>query len=347
MQHRPSRFCHLFLFLLLIALLDSLYCQKDERITNFDWGSVQSTLQIFLKDSSPDNARAFLDSLPLDRRSDISGSEQSALEMIYEHIEILESRVWAGDVFLAEAAMRLLNYSDGYLTECLGGAVAELARISPSFFLFLIQKYGNSLYIRESGYPLLFPTEAEAPAEKAYMEYESRRAALLTVTDEHVRGLRNECIKLLDERMALGIYLRPRLVRYHDIVTFFDLIESVFDSGYSTGQRNSEKEGENILKLMSFISRRGVEFADLNDRETKTIAYEDIKEEIALKCGISYEVLSNFYQFFIRKSLQLNKLQINADIDSTKIAFGSVYQFQFENEGSRYFLCACRRTGAW
>lgn len=347
MQFKSSRFRNSLLFLLLIAFIDSLYCQKDEQRTNVDWGRVQSTLQIFLKDASPDNSRAFLDSLPLDRRSSISGSILNALEIIYDHIEILESRVWAGDVFLAESAMRLLNYSDGHLTECLGGMVAELARISPSFFLFLMQKYRDSFYIRESGYPLLFPTEAEAAAGEAYKEYESRREALLTVTDGQVRGVRDECIMLLDERMAQGIYLRPRLAGYHDIVVFFDLVESVFDSGYSVGQRDPEKDGENILNLMAHISRGGVECIDVNDNETKRIAYEDIKNELTSKHGKFFELLSSFSQFFIRKSLQLNRLQITTGVNSTGIVFGSVYQFQFEKQGRGYFLSACRRTGAW
>ena len=80
-----------------------------------DWGKIKSAFDAFLEYPSPENSKAFLDSIPKDETKNERGDKSKTIDYITDVFSygILENEIWAGNRYAVEAAFRLLNFSDG------------------------------------------------------------------------------------------------------------------------------------------------------------------------------------------------------------------------------------------
>ena len=172
---------------------------EDVQETTIDWDKVKSAFRDYLKDPVPENAKLFLDTLPKERTSNDMGDENVATLYIYDNCLSFESGVLgvlAGDAYLAEAAFRLLNFSDAAFSEALREILANLATRNPKLFLKLLEKYKASPHIKRVGYPVYGTTSYAR--EEILSEWRKRIEALKTVKETKYRQIRDECIRLLE-----------------------------------------------------------------------------------------------------------------------------------------------------
>jgi len=164
-----------------------------------DWDKVKSTFWDYLKDPVPENAKLFLDTLPKEKTNNETGDKAAATLYIYDNYLSFEagvSGVLAGDRYLAEAAFRLLNFSDAGFSESLDQMLGNLARERPRLYLEFLLKHRNGSFIKDVGLPIL-ETNSWEP-EDMIAEWTKRVNALKTVKETKYRQIRDECIRLLE-----------------------------------------------------------------------------------------------------------------------------------------------------
>jgi hypothetical protein len=150
-----------------------------------------------VKDSSPENAKAFLCTLPKDKPENEKGDASKTRYYIYFKYSLWESKVLAGDRYITEAVFRLLNVADGAFAEALGTVLSTLAQINPRLFLEILYEYRNAWYVKHIGYPV-DGSNYNNPKDQI-SELERRIKALESVKDPKYSELRDECIRQLRE----------------------------------------------------------------------------------------------------------------------------------------------------
>ena len=199
-----SQKAKLFLCLIaagLVTYLPGSYqsvANSDEQI--IDWGKIKSAFDAFLEYPSPENSKAFLDSIPKDKTKNERGDKSKIMDYIIDSFNygILENEIWAGNRYAVEAAFRLLNFSDGQFAEDLCTTLGTLIRINPRLFLEAIYEYRNSWFVRVAGPPVHNFDLAYADRLKAQTyEYKMRIKALESVSDQKYMEIRKVCVDQL------------------------------------------------------------------------------------------------------------------------------------------------------
>jgi hypothetical protein len=135
-----------------------------------DWHTVIVAYDAYVDYPSPEHAKALLITLPTDYPSKQAGDKKQALEHIFseDSYPILLEEATSGDRSTIEVMFRLLNVTDGYLTELVLSELGQIARNWPKQFLGVLAVYKDSGYSREHGYPLSFPGAGYNMHKKAY-----------------------------------------------------------------------------------------------------------------------------------------------------------------------------------
>ena len=194
-----SQKAKLFLCLIALGILFSLSrgyqstAKNDEQI--IDWDKVRIAFEAYVKDSSLENAKAFLCTLPKDKPENEKGDDSKAGYYIYDNYSLWESKVLAGDRYITEAVFRLVSVADGAFSEAIWEVLSTLAQINPRLFLEVLYEYRNAWYVKHIGYPGI-GTKYDVP-RGPISELEMRIKALESVKDPKYSELRDECIRLL------------------------------------------------------------------------------------------------------------------------------------------------------
>jgi hypothetical protein len=170
----------------------------DEEI--MDWDKVMSAFDVFLEYPSPENTKAFMDSIPKDETKNESGDASKTIDHIIDAFSygILENEIWAGNRYAVEAAFRLLNFSDGEFAEDLCTTLGTLIRINPRLFLEVLYEYKNSWFVKEVGPPVHNLGYAYVDRLKAQQyELRMRIKALESISDPKYMEIRKACIDQL------------------------------------------------------------------------------------------------------------------------------------------------------
>jgi len=172
----------------------------DEQI--IDWDKVRSSFDTYLEYPSPENAKAFLDTLPTDNIKVDTDTANKVVDYIYtfRNYAILENEIWAGDRYSTEAAFRLINVADGAFGETLDMTLGALVRINPSLFLEVLYEYKDLWLFKYTGYPVygVGPGYRERTKARIY-EYRMRIKALESVKDPKYSEIKEACINRLLE----------------------------------------------------------------------------------------------------------------------------------------------------
>jgi hypothetical protein len=194
-----SQKAKLFLCLIALGILFSLSRGYQSAASNteeiIDWDKVRIAFEAYVKDSSPENAKAFLCTLPKDKPEKEKGDARKARHYIYDNYSLWESKVLAGDRDITEAVFRLVSVADGAFAEAIWEVLSTLAQINPRLFLEILYEYRNVWYVKHIGYPGI-GTKYDVP-RGPISELEMRIKALESVKDPKYSELRDECIRLL------------------------------------------------------------------------------------------------------------------------------------------------------
>ena len=172
----------------------------DEQI--IDWDKIKSSFDTYLEYPSPENAKAFLDTLPKDKTENEKGDGSKVLYYIFtfRNYAVLKNEIWAGDRCSTEAAFRLINVADGAYAETLDMTLGALVRINPSLFLEVLYEYKDLWLFKYNGYPVygVGPGHDERTKASIY-EYRMRIKALESVKDPIYSEIIKACVRQLDE----------------------------------------------------------------------------------------------------------------------------------------------------
>jgi hypothetical protein len=173
---------------------------NDEQI--IDWDKIRSSFDAYLEYPSPENAKAFLDTLPRDKIKVYTETANKVVDYIYtfRNLAILENEIWAGDRYSTEAAFRLFNIADRDFAEELNMTLGALVRINPGLFLEVLYEYKDLWLFKDRGYPVygVGPGYEDRIKTRIY-ELEMRIKALESVKTVKYLELREECIRQLRE----------------------------------------------------------------------------------------------------------------------------------------------------
>jgi hypothetical protein len=173
---------------------------SGEQIIN--WDKIKSSFDAYLEYPSPENAKAFLDTLPKDKIKNEKGDGSKVLYYIFtfRNYAILENEIWAGDRYSTEAAFRLINVADGGFAEDLHMTLGALVRINPRLFLEVLYEYKNAWYVKYTGYPvdMVGPGYEDRTKTRIY-EYRMRIKALESVKDPKYWVIIKACVRQLNE----------------------------------------------------------------------------------------------------------------------------------------------------
>jgi hypothetical protein len=190
-----------FLCLIALGILFSLSrgyqsaAKNNEQI--IDWDKVRIACEAHVKDPSPENAKAFLCTLPKDKPENEKGDKSKTAYYIYINYSVWKSKVLAGDRHITEAVFRLIGVGDGALAQELEMILSTLAQINPRLFLEILYEYRNAWYVKHIGYPVI-GTNYDDPKDRI-SELEMRIEALESVKTVKYSELRDECIRKLRE----------------------------------------------------------------------------------------------------------------------------------------------------
>lgn len=173
---------------------------SDEQI--IDWDKIKSSFDAYLEYPSPENAKAFSDTLPTDYIKVDTETANKVVDYIYtfRNYAILENEIWAGDRYSTEAAFRLLNIADGGFAENLHMTLGALVRINPKLFLQVLYEYKDLWLFKYRGYPVYMvgPGYRERTKARIY-EYRMRIKALESLKDPKYLEIKEACISRLLE----------------------------------------------------------------------------------------------------------------------------------------------------
>ena len=172
-------------------------CLSENTWELIDWDKVRSTYMDYMKSPTLENGERLLEALPREKIENQKGDASGAVHYIDNDYTAFEERVLAGDLFLIEAAFRLLNFSDGAFAKAVSETLGDLATRNPWLFLDHLYRYRNSRFVKKAG-PPVFGTRHEDKAEDI-LEWRKRIKALKAVEEIRYRQVRDECIRLLEE----------------------------------------------------------------------------------------------------------------------------------------------------
>jgi hypothetical protein len=196
----------LFLCLIVAGLVTYLpgsyqsSARNDEQMV--DWDKIKSSFDAYLEYPSPENAKAFLDTLPTGETKIDTEDKIKVVNYIdtFENYAILENEIWAGDRYSTEAAFRLFNIADGAFAESLNMTIGALVRINPRLFLEVLYEYKNLWLFKHRGYPVYGVGAGYEDRIKARIyEYRMRIKALESVKDPKYYVIKKVCVSRLLE----------------------------------------------------------------------------------------------------------------------------------------------------
>jgi hypothetical protein len=172
----------------------------DEQI--IDWDKIKSSFDAYLEYPSPENAKAFSDTLPTDNIKVDTETARKVVDYIYtfRNYAVLENEIWAGDRYSTEAAFRLINVADGAFGETLDMTLGTLVRINPGLFLEVLYEYKDLWLFKYTGYPVYGVEACYFDRTKARIyQYRMRIKALESVKDPKYSEIREACVSRLLE----------------------------------------------------------------------------------------------------------------------------------------------------
>jgi hypothetical protein len=167
-----------------------------------DWGKIKSSFDAYLEYPSPENAKAFSDTLPTDYVKVDTETARKVVHYIYtfRNYAILENEIWAGDRYSTEAAFRLLNVADGDFAKNLNMTLGALVRINPRLFLEVLYEYKELWLFKYKWYPVYGVGVGYVDRTKARIyQYRMRIKALESVKDPEYSEIINACVRQLNE----------------------------------------------------------------------------------------------------------------------------------------------------
>jgi hypothetical protein len=337
------------IILIAVSLIQSicLLAKQNElqkRPAHVNWNEVRRALDSLVKNPAHEEKVALLATLPRDRTNRSDGDKQSALELIRENFDFFKKWIWLGDRKVAESAFRLLNFSDGIVSEGLAGILSELANHNPNLYLELILEYKNSHFITNRGYPIIFPANIEEPAESIYLSLVARKGKLQRADGDKYAEIIDECVLLIDGKLASGFYLRYRYPKAPEVVDFLDVLRCLRSEERETELDFNKVHLRNIKEIMSHISGRGVDFLDRINNSSSRLRYEDIEKELLGRQGISFIVLACLGDFFYHRAVRCSIEDQNCQVALT---IGPFYKLVFVRESEAVRLISCERRKLW
>ena len=173
---------------------------QSEPVIN--WEDLRAVYNVYIHCPSPENAKALLNALPVNRPEKETGDAERALLHIFggANFPVLDSEVRTGERSAVEIMVRFLNITDGAYTDTVEAVLAGLVRSNPRRFLEVLLAYKGQEYIKKFGYPVNFVGEGyQAHPCALRHEYEKRIEALEGVKDPIYAELIEACIKKLRE----------------------------------------------------------------------------------------------------------------------------------------------------
>jgi len=175
---------------------------------SINWDELFQALKTVEKSPSDDSIKAFLDKIPEQFTEDQAGDEDKFLEAI-DGSEVFEDLLVKGNPFMAEAAFRLMAFIlPGAFYEDFFIRLGKLATGHPRLFLQMLKRYKSNF---EYEYPVtmteILDIVPDIVTEEDWVRrnreelrlYEERLKALKSVTDPELIGIRDECIKVIEE----------------------------------------------------------------------------------------------------------------------------------------------------
>ena len=192
---------------LFIRDADGLSAQEHQGIINEE--AITTAYTKFLETPTSENARAFAALLPQKKLKDRSrqiDSIERILELVIDSGDnyfILEKETYAGNCNAVDAIFRLLNFSDGSVSEALFATIGSLIRINPRLFISKLNAYCEQNLTDDEVGRYVAGVEVfyfDRPSALIH-EYEMRIQALEWITDDKFLNIRKACINSLRQRI--------------------------------------------------------------------------------------------------------------------------------------------------
>ncbi|MCP4221186.1 MAG: hypothetical protein GY765_41540 [bacterium] len=186
-------------FILVCIVLSVFYASVGftaERVT-IDMSNLGKAWQDFMAKPGPDTALAVYNILP-------DGKEHVEIELqgdvrtfIAKNLNVLESRIYAGDRNALKAAFRLFLIADVEMSRTLYSLIGYLLRFNTVLFLEECQEHQHlvpELDLLVCSFRLTVPAEEKGQLK---LEKNIRLKALEYIQDKKFKALKKKCIKIL------------------------------------------------------------------------------------------------------------------------------------------------------
>jgi hypothetical protein len=161
----------------------------------FNWEDLRAPYDTYINCPSPENAKALLNALPVNRPIKETGDSERVMLYIFggANFPVLSNEVRAGEKSAVEIMVRLLNITDGAYSDTVETELAGLIRNKPQLFLEVLLANKDQEYIKRFGFPVDFVGEGyQAHPCALKHEYEKRIEALegvkVPIYDEIIRS---------------------------------------------------------------------------------------------------------------------------------------------------------------
>jgi len=175
----------------------------------------EEIIDIFLNNPTAENFKIIKETIyPILSRDDPENISLVNKLLFYCVLEgerswIIEYEIFTGNRFMALFARKLLDFSDGAITEALLGIFGELVRLNPELYLTIFKEDINKS-VGTGTEPFFLLTSVKKPiflgGTDKYQKYErydliKRIEALKSVTDPELRRVRDYCIRILENEL--------------------------------------------------------------------------------------------------------------------------------------------------
>jgi len=186
------------------GLLQNITPKEPEVI---DWDKIKRAYINFLACPMDEGGtKLFLASLPEAKRPEERGNKKGFIDLMFGYFigsdTILWNEIRAGNRPATEAAFRLLSLLDDENLDSFKEVLSHLIRLKPEMFIEFCNKYRDSSYIKQNGYPVDFFMESYrlVPGAQLY-ELEKRIEVLNLVKETPYEEVKRDCIAKLHDKI--------------------------------------------------------------------------------------------------------------------------------------------------
>jgi len=191
MNHRRIVSCLIGLFFLV-----TMTGNAQTGTPALDWKGIEEAWNAYYASPSEANAEKMLTLLPGNTKITDIRDGFLVVNLIYDHLGILEGEIYAGKPNSIKLGFRLFTISYGTFEITLNKIIGNLIAFNPRLFLEELAAH-RGLFL--SLKPILTSFLKDTPDDPVAQELERRLRikSLESITEKPLKSLRNECIKIL------------------------------------------------------------------------------------------------------------------------------------------------------